>query len=664
MVRRLAFPAEASGIGSHQAGVIWANGSCRSLAWSVVLLLLMTVSVGSTAWGWGGPTHSKLAQFLLDDPVISPFVTEFGIDRSSVISWTGEPPDAWHHPGWEMIRDRGYLGVYSGVDWTSLSETTRLKYLIHIATDCGVPLGHSPAREVYINTVAEAALEAQVSTWSSYPSVVGTSYYQHSRTGYAAQFTGSYSDITNTFYYACLNNASWFKSTPTPWYLFGAHEPESNKAAGWNGTTLGQMLGRAMLADYFLAKRDTVAAINGSYAVNPGGNVTFSAAGSYDPDSISWATNGTYYNNGGGLTAFDWDLTNNGVWDVSASSFNLNYDQLYSLVGPTEGRTIQLRVIDNEGKAAYASTTLAVYTQPTAAGQAQYGWLGKPGDVPSLWDWDNLIDNGSYDLDGGSVTTWAWDLNNDGDYEKAGGSSTRVYYSDFEAAGVAPNENHTVTLQVTDNEGATSTISGIAMPVLVNPVVDSIGGPYVFAPGAAQFAGAGHDPDGGSITAYGWDVLADGSVDYSGSTVNLTYRNLVDLGLAPGTYQLQFAVTDNDADITGWWAGQASVLTSLTLLDPIDGDANCDGLVDVLDLGVLATSYGNASGTTWHTQWLVGDFSGDGLVDVVDLGILASNYGYGMTGGTGEVAAPEPGSLLLLVLAIPAVCRGRHRQIL
>jgi len=54
----------------------------------------------------------------------------------------------------------------------------------------------------------------------------------------------------------------------------------------------------------------------------------------------------------------------------------------------------------------------------------------------------------------------------------------------------------------------------------------------------------------------------------------------------------------------------------------IGGDANRDGVVDVRDLGILATNYGMASGA----QWSQGDFNGDGAVNVVDLGVLATNY--------------------------------------
>jgi hypothetical protein len=60
----------------------------------------------------------------------------------------------------------------------------------------------------------------------------------------------------------------------------------------------------------------------------------------------------------------------------------------------------------------------------------------------------------------------------------------------------------------------------------------------------------------------------------------------------------------------------------------IPGDANCDGAVDVGDLGILAANYGGSS-----KAWNQGDFNGDGIVDVGDLGILAANYGTGSQSG-------------------------------
>jgi hypothetical protein len=68
------------------------------------------------------------------------------------------------------------------------------------------------------------------------------------------------------------------------------------------------------------------------------------------------------------------------------------------------------------------------------------------------------------------------------------------------------------------------------------------------------------------------------------------------------------------------------------------GDANLSGMVDVGDLGALATFYGLTSGAIWSQ----GDFNNDGKVYVGDLGSLATYYGNSLAGGpsAGEVAAP------------------------
>jgi beta-glucanase (GH16 family) len=56
---------------------------------------------------------------------------------------------------------------------------------------------------------------------------------------------------------------------------------------------------------------------------------------------------------------------------------------------------------------------------------------------------------------------------------------------------------------------------------------------------------------------------------------------------------------------------------------PLPGDTNLDGVVNVVDIGTLATNFGMSSGATWAQ----GDFNGDGNVNVADLGMLATNFG-------------------------------------
>ncbi len=118
-----------------------------------------------------------------------------------------------------------------------------------------------------------------------------------------------------------------------------------------------------------------------------------------------------------------------------------------------------------------------------------------------------------------------------------------------------------------------------------------------------------------------------------------------------GALDLTFQLTDVGS--TGYAASSPYTLTFTTFI--LDGDANFDGQVDVLDLSILATYYGGQG------RWRTGDYNGDQVVDVLDLSILATNYGNQYT--PASTAVPEPGSILLLGLLAGGVLGARkgHR---
>mgnify|MGYP000923327682 CR=1 FL=1 len=124
---------------------------------------------------------------------------------------------------------------------------------------------------------------------------------------------------------------------------------------------------------------------------------------------------------------------------------------------------------------------------------------------------------------------------------------------------------------------------------------------------------------------------------------------------------------DVDAANTGLWrvgarvdgddssAGISSGISfeGMVTLPLTTGDANLDGVVDVTDLGILATNYGGDTDITWG----LADFNCDGVVDVTDLGILATNYGSGTPHGT---PTPEPTTLGLLGIGVLGIIRRRR----
>ena len=88
------------------------------------------------------------------------------------------------------------------------------------------------------------------------------------------------------------------------------------------------------------------------------------------------------------------------------------------------------------------------------------------------------------------------------------------------------------------------------------------------------------------------------------------------------------------------------------------GDAELDGKVDVNDLTIVLTHYGQ-TGMTWTT----GDFQGDGKVDVNDLTIVLSRYGQSLGSSAAAVAAaPEPSTWLMLGIGLAAVIWLRARR--
>lgn len=96
---------------------------------------------------------------------------------------------------------------------------------------------------------------------------------------------------------------------------------------------------------------------------------------------------------------------------------------------------------------------------------------------------DLLVGTDSYDPDGENIVSWLWDLDNDGDYDDANGSTQEVDY-DFlvNTLHLAPGEVHAIGLKVIDDEGewgtATSYIDLVPEPSMI--VLLSVGGLLFF----------------------------------------------------------------------------------------------------------------------------------------------------------------------------------------
>jgi hypothetical protein len=149
---------------------------------------------------------------------------------------------------------------------------------------------------------------------------------------------------------------------------------------------------------------------------------------------------------------------------------------------------------------------------------------------------------------------------------------------------------------------------------------------------------------GSTVTAT-LDTNLDGTVDQTYTRGGLSLANLGTLvGMGMKINNVAY-----DAD-------------NFTAAARLAGDANLDGPVDVADLGVLATHYGQTTGAIWSQ----GDFNADGAVNVGDLGALATNYGLNSNSAAVATAAsaatvPEP-AMAMSMLPIAVVATGRRRR--
>ena len=118
----------------------------------------------------------------------------------------------------------------------------------------------------------------------------------------------------------------------------------------------------------------------------------------------------------------------------------------------------------------------------------------------------------SSDTDG-MIVSYAWDLDNDGQYDDASGATAN--YS-TNTSGV-----HTVGLRVTDDLGATATTTTTVTVNNVAPTA-SAGGPYSVDEGSnISLTAAGSSDPGHDITSYAWDLDGDGQYDdATGQNVN------------------------------------------------------------------------------------------------------------------------------------------------
>ncbi len=264
-------------------------------------------------------------------------------------------------------------------------------------------------------------------------------------------------------------------------------------------------------------------AVGGPYATTVGIPTTLSGSGTDIPaDPLTYG----------------WDFDYDGVtFDLDGTGQTVIHT--WTITGTY---TVALRVADDDGGFAMATTTVDVGSPPIANAGGPY--LDNEGSPFTL------DGSGSSDPDGDPLT-YTWDLDNDGTFETPGPIVTNTW-----------NDNgvFTVTLRVEDGRGGIAT-DGTTVTVFNVPpnVVAGIGPNPAFEGSPVTFDGSGSsDPGANDTLTYEWD-FGDGSSTASGINVTHTYTD-------DGVYTATLTVTDDDGA-----AGTATFSVTILNANPTAG---------------------------------------------------------------------------------------------
>jgi len=236
-----------------------------------------------------------------------------------------------------------------------------------------------------------------------------------------------------------------------------------------------------------------------------GETVTFNASSSYDPD--------------GTIVSYFWDFGDdtNGTGEIISHTYA--DDGIY---------TVTLTVTDNDGLSDTTSADVTVLNRPPVASFIE--------SAETVLTSETIYFNASacYDPDG-IVISYFWDF---GDGSNATGVTVEHAYAD--------NGTYTVTLTVTDDDGAIDTTTS-TKAVLNRPPVASFteSAETVYTSETITFnASSSYDPDG-IIVSYFWDFGDGGNA--TGFVVNHAYTD-------DGIYTVTLTVTDDDSTATSTYS--------------------------------------------------------------------------------------------------------------
>jgi hypothetical protein len=325
---------------------------------------------------------------------------------------------------------------------------------------------------------------------------------------------------------------------------------------GYGGVTTSSIVNLQVTA----GNLPPVANAGGPYTINEGQNLTLNASGSSDPNLDP-------------LT-YSWDLDGDGFDDATGVNPTIPWATLVGL-GRGDGTvtyasTIRVRVDDGQGGVTESvAVDLTVNNVlPTASAGGPY----------SVIEGQSLTLNGSASDPAGAndPLTYAWDLNNDGNYADALGVSPTLTWAQLVSFGISDGPatlSNRIRLRVGDGDGFTFA-TPVDLSVINAPPTANAGGPYTVIEGQSLTldGSLSSDPAGAADPLnYNWDLNFDGIIDVTGVAPVLSWSYLVSLGLnddPAALTQVRLQVDDSEGGVS------ISPLTSITVVNaPPTADA-------------------------------------------------------------------------------------------
>ncbi|PIZ51786.1 hypothetical protein COY28_04815, partial [Candidatus Woesearchaeota archaeon CG_4_10_14_0_2_um_filter_57_5] len=277
-----------------------------------------------------------------------------------------------------------------------------------------------------------------------------------------------------------------------------------------------------------------------------GQQVSFSSAGSYDPD--------------GSIASYAWQFTD------GTSSTIANPTKSFAYPGTYTGTLV---VTDNQGASSQPASASVIVQQPTNPPTASLTVNPMSGTRPLSSSVSCTGSGGtaplSYTVDFGDGTA------------QAGPQSTSISVQH------TFQQSATVTCTVTDSQGRMASAQRyvtVSAPQNQPPIVDALANPASgTAPLSTILSAQASDPDG-YIVSYAW-TFGDGQTG-SGQSALHVYQN-------PGTYTARVTVTDNQglsaSDIVSVSATQTQVPTASVSAQPNSGQSPLQSLISCTGTG-------------------------------------------------------------------------------